>query len=48
MSDQLNNVKNRFLPLSKSVSNGLEYEAKIADFEILKEIGSGSFSNVYI
>ena len=48
MSDQLNNVKNRFLPLSESVSKGLEHEAKITDFEILKEIGSGSFGNVYL
>ena len=48
MSEKLNNVKNRFLPISDSVSKGLENEAKITDFEILKELGSGHFGNVYL
>ena len=48
MSEELNNVKNRFLPIPESASKGLEHEAKITDFEILKELGSGSFGNVYL
>ena len=43
-----NNVINRFLPLSESVIKGLEPEPKIEDFEMLKQIGSGSFGNVYL
>ena len=39
--------KNRFFPISENVSKGLEPEPKIMDFDILKEIGSGSFSTVY-
>ena len=48
MSDDLNKVKSRFLPIPESASKGLEHEAKITDFEILKELGSGSFGNVYL
>ncbi len=48
MSEFLNNVKCRFLPIPESASKGLEHEAKITDFEILKELGSGSFGNVYL
>ena len=48
MSEELNSVKNRFLPIPESASKGLEHEAKITDFEILKELGSGSFGNVYL
>ena len=48
MSDDLNNVKSRFLPMPESAVKGLEHEAKITDFEILKELGSGSFGNVYL
>ena len=47
MSEELNNVKTRFLPIPESAEKGLEHEAKITDFEILKELGSGSFGNVY-
>ena len=36
MSSELNNVKNRFLPIPESAEKGLEHEAKINDFEILK------------
>ena len=36
---KINSVKSRFLPLSKSVSLGLEPEPKITDFEIIKELG---------
>ena len=43
-----NNVTNRFLPLSESVLKGLEPEPKIEDIEMLKQIGSGSFGNVYL
>ena len=45
---ELNNVKTRFLPIPESASLGLEPEAKITDFEILKELGSGSFGSVYL
>ena len=48
MSSLFNNVKNRFLPMPESAEKGLEHEAKITDFEILKELGSGSFGNVYL
>ena len=44
----LNPVKNRFLPISESVSIGLEAEPKIQDFQIKKEIGNGSFGRVYL
>ena len=44
---ELNNVKNRFLPIPESAQKGLEREVKITDFDILKELGSGSFGNVY-
>ena len=39
MSSELNTVKNRFLPIPESAAKGLEHEAKITDFEILKELG---------
>ena len=45
---ELNNVKNRFLPKPLSVLKGLEPEPKIRDFEILKELGSGSFGSVFL
>ena len=48
MSEQLNKVKNRFLPIPESVAKGLEREPKITDFEILKEFGRGSFGSVYL
>ena len=44
----LNNVKNRFLPISETISKGLEPEAKISDFDIKKELGSGAFGHVYL
>ena len=43
---KINIVSNRFLPLNKSVLNALEPEPKITDFEIIKEIGKGSFGSV--
>ena len=48
MSEELNKVKSRFLPIPESAEKGLEHEAQITDFEILKELGSGSFGNVYL
>jgi len=45
---EINNVKNRFLPISESVAKGLEPEAKITDFQIIKELGAGSFGHVYL
>ena len=32
-----NDVKNRFLPLTDSVANGLEREAKYSDFKIINK-----------
>ena len=40
---ELNNVKSRFLPLSPSVQKGLEPEAEIKDFEIIKEICNNTY-----
>ena len=45
---EINNVKNRFLPIPDSVAKGLEPEPKITDFSITKELGSGSFGRVYL
>ena len=44
----LNDVKNRFLPLPRSAAEGLEHEAQKSDFEFLKELGVGSFGQVYL
>jgi len=44
----LNDVKNRFLPLPRSAAEGLEHEPQITDFEIMKELGVGSFGQVYL
>ena len=43
-----NNVKNRFLPIPEAVAKGLEPEPKIQDFDIIKELGAGSFGHVYL
>ena len=43
-----NRVVNRFLPITKSVLNGLEAEPKITDFTLLKEIGEGTFGRVLL
>ena len=45
---QINNVKNRFLPIAESVRKCLEPEPKISDFEISVELGAGSFGHVYL
>ena len=45
---QINNVKNRFLPIPESVTKCLEPEPKITDFQISKELGAGSFGHVYL
>ena len=43
-----NNVSNRFLPLPESYLKGLESEPKISDFNIIKELGAGSFGRVLL
>ena len=45
---QINNVKNRFLPIPESVTKCLEPEPKITDFQICRELGAGSFGHVYL
>ena len=45
---QINNVNTRFLPLTESVSTGIEPEPKINDFHVIRQIGDGSFGKVYI
>ena len=44
----LNDVKSRFLSLPKSATEGLEHEPKKSDFNIIKELGMGSFGTVYL
>ena len=43
-----NNVFNRILPITKSVELGLESEPKISDFNIIKELGTGSYGRVLL
>ena len=43
-----NDVKNRFLTLPPSVVEGLEHEPKKTDFEYIKELGEGSYGQVYL
>ena len=45
---KINKVINRFLPINKSVLKGLESEPKITDFTIIKLLGIGTFSKVYL
>ena len=44
----LNDVKNRFISLPKSATLGLEHEPKKSDFNIIKELGMGSYGTVYL
>ena len=41
-------MKNRFLPLPRSAVEELEHEPNISDFNIIKEIGNGSYGKVYL
>ena len=43
-----NNVLNRILPINKSVELGLESEPKISDFNVIKELGKGSYGRVLL
>jgi len=45
---ELNNVKNRFLPKPQSALKCLEPEPNIKDFDIIKELGCGSFGRVFL
>ena len=44
----LNEVENRFLPLPRNAVEEYEPEPKITDFELIKELGVGSFGKVYL
>ena len=41
-------MKNRFLPLPRSATEEIEHEPNISDFNIIKEIGNGSYGKVYL
>ena len=43
-----NKVSNRILPIAQSVLKGLEPEPKISDFNIIKELGSGTYGRVFL
>ena len=45
---ELNNVKSRFLPKPQSALKCLEPEPTIKDFDIIKELGCGSFGRVFL
>ena len=45
---ELNPVKSRFLPKPQSALKCLEPEPTIKDFDILKELGCGSFGRVFL
>jgi len=44
----LNDVQNRFLPLPRNATEEYEPEPKVTDFDIIKELGVGSFGKVYL
>ncbi len=48
MSDKFNNVENSFLSKPESDIKGLEHKAKITDFEILTDLGPGTYGKVYL
>ena len=48
MSDKLNLVKNRYFPISPSIRNNLEREARVTDFSCIKEISSNKYSDIYL
>ena len=45
---EINKIDNRFLPIPESTIKGYELEPKIRDFEIIREIGAGSFGRVFL
>jgi aurora kinase len=45
---EINKVNNRFLPIPESTIKGYESEPNIKDFEIIREIGAGSFGRVFL
>ena len=45
---EINKVNNRFLPIPESTVKGYESEPNIKDFEIIREIGAGSFGRVFL
>ena len=44
----LNNVYNRFLPITESAAKCFEPEPKITDFEFIKQVGIGTFGRVFL
>ena len=44
----INNVLNRYLPVTQSVKLGLESEPRLSDFKIIKQLGIGSFGRVLL
>ena len=45
---EINKINNRFLPIPESTIKGYEPEPHIKDFEIIREIGAGSFGRVFL
>ena len=43
-----NNISNRILPIAQSVLKGLEPERKLSDFNIIKELDSGTYGRIFL
>ena len=47
-SKYINDVKDRYLPLPRSVVEEYEHEPNMSDFETIKKLGYGSFGKIYL